>query len=850
MENGPELNVRSLKVRGIFNQFDRNQDGCLNRNEMANLVIAVNPRVKFSKEQIEAILDEVFRTYGEFIDGNRGLSFEGLLRTYDDGAGDVDRDFDALGLQLPVKQTVEETPPVFVEPRNAEPSPRKSAPSAEPSPSQPRPTSSIANETSGQVGRRMSKVPEWAKASNNGVEYEDTWKLIEDLELLLKRQDTKLEGKRKQREDKKGAGLNGLDSTDWEDSTEQGEGVGVRRGEGELGADFSVFRKELAELRERAGKAHTPDEAFDGHMAMGKSLFERRWHEEALMSFRAAVMLKPQDVRAHFLVGNALYSLGQYKEAWASYQKALEAGEENAQDWEGILPQVHVNLGIALEGEGMLMCACDHYREAAILNPRHYRALKLLGSALFGLGEYRAAQKCLEEALVLKPDYADAHCDLGSALHAVHEDDQAISEFQKAIDLNPNHVDALYNLGGLLKDSGRYERAAEMYSKVLQLRPRDWRAQLNRAVALLGAGDQEEAKKAFKEAFRMTNRLDIYDAIKHLKQNQKSKKNLTTMVANAEQSATGRRTLTHEPSFLQVDRTRFRQANNNTTAREFLDCALNIRRFQKHTRLNSCDINTLSTEIEKSGYLRVDKAGAPPSQNEKVVRKAELEKILPRLLKDLNPETFQSAVRAINERILSVLDRSGSGRVDVGMFFAVLAPLCGGPVEKRKRLVFDILRRRVPSPKEGVAPNADVKHYMKFLRAIYLPTQGTSELAEMHGEDDKVQVSYPEFKGMFDDPNWGFGILNILVKLEQGDRVRHNGVTCAACDYVIIGPLFKETTKKFSLCSTCYSEGKVPAHVKLDEYVFKEYGSEAEATWDRFNFFGSSKQLNTQSQTA
>jgi tetratricopeptide (TPR) repeat protein len=89
------------------------------------------------------------------------------------------------------------------------------------------------------------------------------------------------------------------------------------------------------------------------------------------------------------------------------------------------------------------MCACDHYREAAILNPRHYRALKLLGSALFGLGEYRAAQKCLEEALILRPDYADAHCDLGSALHAVHEDEQASIEFQRAIDLDPNHLDAL-----------------------------------------------------------------------------------------------------------------------------------------------------------------------------------------------------------------------------------------------------------------------------------------------------------------------------------------------------------------------------------------------------------------------
>ncbi|GLT24999.1 hypothetical protein SLA2020_001570 [Shorea laevis] len=91
---------RSEKVKRIFQQFDANRDGGLNREEMAALVVAVNPRVNYSDEQIKAILDEVFRTYGEFIDGEKGLSYDGLLRTYDDGAGDVDRDFDALGLEL------------------------------------------------------------------------------------------------------------------------------------------------------------------------------------------------------------------------------------------------------------------------------------------------------------------------------------------------------------------------------------------------------------------------------------------------------------------------------------------------------------------------------------------------------------------------------------------------------------------------------------------------------------------------------------------------------------------------------------------------------------------------------
>ena len=68
-------------MKRIFQQFDVNRDGGLDREEMAALVVVVNPRVKF-------------------IDSEKGLTFDGLLRTYDEGAGDVDKYFDALGLEL------------------------------------------------------------------------------------------------------------------------------------------------------------------------------------------------------------------------------------------------------------------------------------------------------------------------------------------------------------------------------------------------------------------------------------------------------------------------------------------------------------------------------------------------------------------------------------------------------------------------------------------------------------------------------------------------------------------------------------------------------------------------------
>jgi Flp pilus assembly protein TadD len=76
-------------------------------------------------------------------------------------------------------------------------------------------------------------------------------------------------------------------------------------------------------------------------MAMGQCLIEHHWHEAAINSFELAVQLIPQDARAHFLMGNAYYSLGKYTDARLNYQNALEAGEVNTVLWQGLLPQVN-----------------------------------------------------------------------------------------------------------------------------------------------------------------------------------------------------------------------------------------------------------------------------------------------------------------------------------------------------------------------------------------------------------------------------------------------------------------------------------------------------------------------------
>ncbi|XP_047307788.1 uncharacterized TPR repeat-containing protein At2g32450-like [Impatiens glandulifera] len=769
---------RTVKVNRIFQRFDVNQDGGLNRDEMASLVVAVNPRVKFSEEQINAILDEVFRTYGEFIDGEKGLTLNGLLRTYDDGAGDVDRDFDALGLDLK-SDTITG---ISIEEASS---------------------SSIADERVVPETHKKQRTSEWAASPNHGILFDDTWKIVEDLEIVIKRLKSKQDGK------SKGDNSNSDAYSDPGWSRELGPGPeNYSFVWDESRTDYTSFVRELTGLRNRADTGRSREEAFDGHMAIGKVLYEHQLYKEALVSFKRACELQPVDVRPHFRAGNCLYILGNYLESKGEFNLALTAAEGNGNQWTYLLPQIHVNFGISLEAEGMILNACEHYREAAILSPTHFRALKLLGSALVGVGEYKAAVKALEEAIFLKNDYADAHCDLASALHSMGDDDNAIKEFQKAIDLKPGHVDALYNLGGLNMDMGRYQRASEMYTRVLSVAPNHWRAQLNKAVSLLGAGENEEAKKSMKEALKMTNRVELHDAVLHLKR------------------------LKDDGGYVVIDPSKFATSGDKTTARNELANALDIRAFQRITRLDRCSVDLIKNEMNENVPVSYSGRGAP----EKTIRKAPLEEILRRLLVFLKPETFVEAVKAINNKILSVLDETESGRVDLGLFLAITAPICNGSPERRKRVVFDTLLWR-PVNEDGSTHirKVDALTYMKLLRAIYLPSNGISEMLEIHGEMDSTSlVSYSEFVTMFDDYDWGFGIMSCLLKLELGDRKRHGNRVCAVCQYPIIGWRFREMKCGFSLCSSCYREGKVPnISSKQEGYVFKEYASEMEAIKDK-----------------
>ncbi|KAF9595420.1 hypothetical protein IFM89_000338 [Coptis chinensis] len=107
------------------------------------------------------------------------------------------------------------------------------------------------------------------------------------------------------------------------------------------------------------------------------------------------------------------------------------------------------------------------------------------------------------------------------------------------------------------------------------------------------------------------------------------------------------------------------------------------------------------------------------------------------------------------------------------MLCALLAPICSGlPRQPVSRAVFMLSLWRYVGEGSSVVKKVDAMRYIELLRAFYLPSRSTNRAAEFYGEVDVSTVSFSKFLEMFDNLDCGFGIMDTLVNLENGDRIR------------------------------------------------------------------------------
>lgn len=232
------------------------------------------------------------------------------------------------------------------------------------------------------------------------------------------------------------------------------EGLKLHRG-GQPAAAEGLYRQVL-QLDPENGEAH--------HL-IGVLRFQAGLPEEAVASFEKAVQAGEDDPRIPANLGAALLVMGRVDEAIEKLERAANIAPET--------PQVLVNLGMAYRRANRAEDSADVCARAVSLFPDDSSVHGNLAIALLPLGRAEDARTAAETAVSLSPQDADHLNTLGSAFLACHRTDDAVATFRRAADIAPDRLEPARNLALCLQESKLYEQAATQYDSVISRWPLD-----------------------------------------------------------------------------------------------------------------------------------------------------------------------------------------------------------------------------------------------------------------------------------------------------------------------------------------------------------------------------------------
>ena len=164
----------------------------------------------------------------------------------------------------------------------------------------------------------------------------------------------------------------------------------------------------------------------------------------------------------------------------------------------------HYNLGIALDRQGRLDEAIEHYQKALQIIPDSPTTEYCLGNDLRQKGRVDEAIEHYQKALQLRPELAaETHYNLGIALGQKGRVDEAIVQYREALQSDPDFADAHINLGITLLQTGQLDEAISHLQRTLQINPGNAKAQNNLGNAFLQKGNAAEAIAHFQQAMQL-----------------------------------------------------------------------------------------------------------------------------------------------------------------------------------------------------------------------------------------------------------------------------------------------------------------------------------------------------------
>jgi tetratricopeptide (TPR) repeat protein len=220
----------------------------------------------------------------------------------------------------------------------------------------------------------------------------------------------------------------------------------------------------------------------------GDALFSLGRYQAALASYEMANSYQPNDTKILVNTGKVLYKIGgesAYKEALDIYTKVLKTHPNNAEAWSG--------KGLVQLGLNRTLQASESFKKVKQLRPNDPNIWQQIGLAIEQMKGGQDARPYFEEALssydailAKKPRDIMNWTDRGSVLLKLNRPQEALDSYQKAIDIEPNFYEALMGKGNTLNLLGEnnYLDALIAYNQASKIRPKDYQVWYNRGMLL------------------------------------------------------------------------------------------------------------------------------------------------------------------------------------------------------------------------------------------------------------------------------------------------------------------------------------------------------------------------------
>jgi len=221
----------------------------------------------------------------------------------------------------------------------------------------------------------------------------------------------------------------------------------------------------------------------------------------AEQEYRTAIRLNPDYFSAILSLGSVHARKGQYEEAIASFQAAIDrhrAVTDGGQDY----PLARLNLGEVYGRMGRFSEAIEELNLAVQHDPSLVLGHYNLGVAHLMTGNLQQAERALKTCLTLDNRFEPAHFNLARVYQAGGDWQQSSLQFERFLSLKGPDAGALYQIGWNREQAGQPGEARGYYEKALALQPDFLDARIRLGKLYLKSRQKDLARRHLEHALR------------------------------------------------------------------------------------------------------------------------------------------------------------------------------------------------------------------------------------------------------------------------------------------------------------------------------------------------------------